>query len=76
MTMAGEFSNGVNDCGYFVEGAGLAPKAAGNCTMWQDWESWTDDTKAGLMAFTMASMDALSDWFFWTWKVRVLLAIC
>ncbi|OCH91075.1 glycoside hydrolase [Obba rivulosa] len=69
VTMAGEFSNGFNDCGYFVEGAGLQPHAGGNCTMWQDWESWTDDVKAGLMAFAMASMDALGDWFFWTWKI-------
>ncbi|EMD32912.1 glycoside hydrolase family 5 protein [Gelatoporia subvermispora B] len=69
VTMAGEFSNGFNDCGYFVEGAGLLPHAAGNCTMWQDWESWTEETKQGLMAFSMASMDALGDWFFWTWKI-------
>lgn len=25
--------------------------------------------KDGLMEFTLASMDALQNWFFWTWKV-------
>jgi hypothetical protein len=25
--------------------------------------------KAGLYEFTLASMDALQNWFFWTWKV-------
>jgi len=43
----------------------------GNCADWQDSSQWTDGTKAGLMAFASASMDALKDWFFWTWKVSL-----
>ncbi|KAG6811733.1 hypothetical protein H0H92_006085 [Tricholoma furcatifolium] len=71
VTIAGEFSNGINDCGLFLRGvpgtAGIT--YGGNCSDWQDSSNWTDGTKAGLMMFAQASMDALGDWFFWTWKI-------
>lgn len=31
--------------------------------------------KAGLREFTLASMDALQNWFFWTWKVSLHLCV-
>ncbi|KAG6877570.1 hypothetical protein C0993_005984 [Termitomyces sp. T159_Od127] len=72
VTIAGEFSNGINDCGLFLRGtAGVGITYGGNCADWQDSSNWSDGTKAGLLKFAMASMDAFGDWFFWTWKVDV-----
>jgi len=47
----------------------------GNCADWQDASGWTAGTKAGLLSFALASMDALRDYFFWTWKVCVRIFI-
>ncbi|KAF8058540.1 glycoside hydrolase family 5 protein [Lyophyllum atratum] len=70
VTVAGEFSNGFNDCGLFLKGvAGRGTTYGGNCADWQDSSKWSAATKAGLQKFAEASMDALGDWFFWTWKV-------
>ena len=72
VTIAGEWSNAINDCGLFMRGVGGRGGAityGGNCSDWQDASKWTDGTKAGILAFSSASMDALRDWFFWTWKV-------
>ena len=74
VTVAGEFSNGINDCGLFIDGITPSGAAGGTrygagCDYWEDWQSWSDATKAGLMNFALASMDALGDWFFWTWKI-------
>lgn len=41
--------------------------------MWEDASGWDDSTIAGVKHFAMASMDALGDWFFWTWKVCVVI---
>jgi glucan 1,3-beta-glucosidase len=68
VTFAGEFSTGYNDCGLFLRGVGNGA-LYGDCTLWQDASNWNDTVKAGLQAFTEASMDALGDWFFWTWKI-------
>ncbi|KAG5729140.1 putative glucan 1,3-beta-glucosidase D [Termitomyces sp. T112] len=70
VTVAGEFSNGINDCGLFLKGtSGASVSYGGNCDDWQDSSKWSDGTKAGLLKFAMASMDAFGDWFFWTWKI-------
>ena len=69
VTIAGEWSNALNDCGLFLLGVDLSPSYTGNCSDWQDSSNWTEGTKAGLMALASATMDALGDWFFWTWKV-------
>jgi aryl-phospho-beta-D-glucosidase BglC (GH1 family) len=70
VTIAGEFSNGFNDCGLFLKGvSGRSTTYGGNCDDWQDSSNWSAATKAGLQKFAEASMDALGDWFFWTWKV-------
>ncbi|KAF8961880.1 glycoside hydrolase superfamily [Flammula alnicola] len=69
VTFAGEWSNGINDCGLFLRSVGGTPTYGGNCSDWQDSTNWTAGTKAGIQAFAEASMDSLRDWFFWTWKV-------
>jgi glucan 1,3-beta-glucosidase len=73
----GEFSNGWNDCGLYLHGVpdpGAPDQTTfpGDCAQWTAYESWGQDTKDGLNNFALASMDALQNWFFWTWKVRLL----
>ncbi|KIM22994.1 glycoside hydrolase family 5 protein, partial [Serendipita vermifera MAFF 305830] len=67
---AGEWSVAVNDCGLFVTGVG-APVAygGGDCTQWTNYETWDQATKDSLKTFALATMDALQNWFFWTWKI-------
>lgn len=73
VTISGEFSNGFNDCGLFLKGIpGRSTTYGGNCADWEDSSKWSAATKAGLQRFAMASMDALGDFFFWTWKVGLL----
>jgi hypothetical protein len=69
VTIAGEWSVALNDCGLFVTGVQATSSFTGGCTLWQDSSNWTDGMKAGLMQVALASMDSLRDWFFWTWKV-------
>ncbi|TFK45133.1 glycoside hydrolase superfamily [Crucibulum laeve] len=69
VTFAGEFSNGYNDCGLFLKGVHGTTTYGGDCSVWQDASLWDDATKAGLKHFALASMDALGDFFFWTWKI-------
>lgn len=77
---AGEFSNAVTDCGLFLnevgEGTryeGTYTKASttrvGSCTPWTDWTSYDAQMKADIKQFALASMDALQNYFFWTWKI-------
>ncbi|TFK19431.1 glycoside hydrolase [Coprinopsis marcescibilis] len=69
ITVAGEWSNGFNDCGLFLDGVGFTPTYGDNCEDWQNSANWDDATKAGILKFASASMDALDSWFFWTWKI-------
>ncbi|KAH8103524.1 glycoside hydrolase family 5 protein [Cristinia sonorae] len=69
ITFAGEFSNGFNDCGLFVTGVNGHSASAADCTFYSDWTQWDDNTKKGILNFALASMDALGDYFFWTWKI-------
>jgi glucan 1,3-beta-glucosidase len=73
VTLAGEFSNGFNDCGLFLLGVTGATSYGGDCSDWEDSSTWTPGTKAGIKNFALAQMDALQGWFFWTWKVSYLL---
>lgn len=75
VTMAGEFSTGFNDCGLFLRGVPGSHTYGGNCGLWQDSTNWTAGTKAGLMNLALAQMDALQNWFFWTWKVCYILSV-
>ncbi|KAK1221925.1 hypothetical protein PQX77_015253 [Marasmius sp. AFHP31] len=74
VTIAGEFSNGYNDCGLFLRGVPGSHTYGGDCALYQDSTNWNETHKAGLKAFAMASMDATRDYFFWTWKIGNSLA--
>jgi len=80
LTAAGEFSNAVTDCGLWVNGVGLGTRYEGNytaapsprmgsCETWTDWQAYSSQTKNQIKVFAEASMDALQNWFFWTWKI-------
>ncbi|KZT28462.1 glycoside hydrolase family 5 protein [Neolentinus lepideus HHB14362 ss-1] len=79
MTAAGEFSNAVTDCGKWVNGVNLGARydgtytgtwpSQGSCDPWTDWPAWDDTMKQATLQFALASMDALQNWFFWTWKI-------
>lgn len=67
---AGEWSVAINDCGLFVDGVGATVAyAGGSCDQWNEWENWDQTTKDDLKNFALATMDALQNWFFWTWKI-------
>ncbi|KAJ7581427.1 exo-beta-1,3-glucanase [Mycena floridula] len=80
LTTAGEWSNGVNDCGLWLTGPdqgtryegtyyiGTWPRI-GSCTPWTDYQNWDDPMKQSIKTFALATMDALQNWFFWTWKI-------
>ncbi|KIK63584.1 glycoside hydrolase family 5 protein [Collybiopsis luxurians FD-317 M1] len=81
LTQAGEFSNAVTDCGLWVNGvnqgvrylgtyvADPSFKSVGSCDIWTDWQAYDQPTKDAIKQFALASMDALQNWFFWTWKI-------
>ncbi|KAG8863719.1 hypothetical protein FRB96_007556 [Tulasnella sp. 330] len=80
ITAAGEFSNAINDCGTYVNGVGIGTRyegnfpgwtepALGSCSTWLDYKNYDQPTKDGMKQFAMASMDSLTNWFFWTWKI-------
>ncbi|KAJ6502722.1 glycoside hydrolase [Mycena vitilis] len=69
VTVAGEFSNGYNDCGLYLTGVNGTQHYGGDCSLYLDASTWNSTVKAGVMEFALASMDALQDWFFWTWKI-------
>jgi hypothetical protein len=73
VTVAGEFSSAINDCGLYLLGVGNAATYPGNCATFTDWQNWNQTFKQGVLDFSLASMDALQNWFFWTWKVREVL---
>src|ERR1700753_2135860 len=70
VTIGGEYSNGINDCGFYLNGVPTYTPLNPNCAFWDAWEDWDQNPKAGLLNFALASMDALENPFFWTWKVR------
>ncbi|KAF7366076.1 Glycoside hydrolase family 5 protein [Mycena venus] len=69
VTVAGEFSNGYNDCGLYLTGVNGTQSYGGACSLWEDSSTWNATVIAGVREFALASMDALGDWFFWTWKI-------
>ncbi|KAK7054692.1 hypothetical protein VNI00_003155 [Paramarasmius palmivorus] len=71
ITLGGEFSTSVNDCGMWVNGIDT-PTRYGNCSYWNNPESWDESTVKSLRDVTLASMDALQHWFYFTWKVQPL----
>lgn len=69
VTLAGEFSNGYNACGLFLTGTAGTSSFGSSCSLFLDASQWNQTMKDGIMEFALASMDALQNWFFWTWKV-------
>lgn len=80
--VAGEWSAAVNDCGQWVnrvnggsrydgtfQGYNGPNGGPGACNRWNDYRQWDQATKNGLRSVVMAEMDALQDFFFWTWKI-------
>ncbi|TFK17920.1 exo-beta-1,3-glucanase [Coprinopsis marcescibilis] len=69
VTVGGEFSAAVNDCGLFIRGT-LNPRSFHpQCPEYDAWETYNDTMKEGLQSFITASFDAIGDFFFWTWKI-------
>ncbi|KLO12560.1 glycoside hydrolase [Schizopora paradoxa] len=69
VTIAGEWSNGYNDCAFYLNGVQNTHVFPGDCSPWEDASSWNASTIAGIKNYAMASMDALQNWYFWTWKI-------
>ena len=74
VSVAGEWSNGFCDCGLYLKGIEMygvnAPTSyGGDCSLWMDASQWNQTVKSAIMNFALAEMDALQNWFFWTWKV-------
>ncbi|KAH6905128.1 exo-beta-1,3-glucanase [Coprinopsis sp. MPI-PUGE-AT-0042] len=68
VTVGGEFSGAVNDCGLFMRAVGVDSQHS-QCALYNDWENWTPQLKEGLYNFILASFDAIGDYFWWTWKI-------
>ena len=74
VNIAGEYSNGFNDCGFWLRGPGNdGVQKNPDCAFWGDYTNWNGTVKEGLKNFALASMDALMYPFFWTWKVSRVL---
>ncbi|OBZ75886.1 Glucan 1,3-beta-glucosidase [Grifola frondosa] len=80
LTATGEWSNAINDCGLWVNGVNLGARYdgtytagsfpfVGNCSFYTNYQQWNDSMKADIQQFALASMSALQNWFFWTWKI-------
>nr|VWP01326.1 Protein kinase domain-containing protein [Ganoderma boninense] len=70
VTISGEWSGAINNCGKWVLDVGQNSTYA-QCPTWDDWPNWTADMKTGIKNFVMSQMDsmALPGYFFWTWKI-------
>lgn len=72
--LGGEWSNAINDCGKWLNGVtgqsgyNTLPGSLG-CDYWEEWMKWNDTLKADINNYCQANMDALQNWFFWTWKI-------
>ena len=69
ITISGEFSSSWRECGLFLSGTADATTTQGDCALFTQWQTWNQTFKDGVRAFTQAEMDALQNWWFWTWKV-------
>ncbi|KAF8182287.1 exo-beta-1,3-glucanase [Pholiota molesta] len=68
VTLGGEFSTAINSCGLWLNGISSTPSSP-NCSTWDNWSAYSSATVASLQSVTLASMDALQNFFFWTWKI-------
>ncbi|CAD6587583.1 MAG: hypothetical protein CYPHOPRED_003968 [Cyphobasidiales sp. Tagirdzhanova-0007] len=85
LSYSGEWALDINDCGEYLNNVGngarydgtyIAPggtkplyNATGSCESWNDWQSWDDTLKQDYQQVAYAHMDALQNWFFWTWTI-------
>lgn len=71
LIMGGEWSLAINDCGKWLDGVGGVSNYGklASCDQWDLWMDYSDETKADMMGYAQANMDALQNWFFWTWKI-------
>ncbi|KZV83236.1 glycoside hydrolase [Exidia glandulosa HHB12029] len=70
-TYAGEWSLAFNDCGLYIRDFRKDAQTQGCDPTWTDYEKWTPDTKAQFMTFAKTHMEAIANFFFWTWKTGV-----
>ncbi|CAA7262821.1 unnamed protein product [Cyclocybe aegerita] len=68
VTVGGEWSSAINNCGLWLNGIGSTPNFP-DCESWDNWAAYTPERIAGLKKVALASMDALQNFFFWTWKI-------
>ncbi|PWN44031.1 glycoside hydrolase [Ceraceosorus guamensis] len=82
LTMVGEWSLALNDCGLFLNGVtdgvrydgsynarGQTATRQGDCPYWDDWENFSAEQKTSLRQTALAQMDAYHNFYFWTWKI-------
>jgi hypothetical protein len=69
VTVSGEFSGSYTECGLFLSGATDNTTVEGDCVPFIEWQNWNQTFKDGIRVFTEAEMDALTNWWYWTWKV-------
>ncbi|BEI87920.1 uncharacterized protein CcaverHIS019_0106380 [Cutaneotrichosporon cavernicola] len=70
--IGGEWSLATNDCGMWLNGVDVTGQYAttyGSCTQFEDWRTWDATFKQNLLNHAMGSMDALQNFFFWTWRI-------
>lgn len=63
----------INNCGKWLNGVDSIPSyestGQGNCTRFEEWFNWDQEMKDGLSSYCLSTMDALQNWFFWTWRI-------
>ncbi|TFL03517.1 glycoside hydrolase superfamily [Pterulicium gracile] len=80
LIVAGEFSNAITDCGLYLNGVGDGTRyegdyihgtwpRRGSCEEFTDYARWDAQTRDDIMQFALHSMDALGNYFFWTWRI-------
>jgi hypothetical protein len=68
IVIGGEWSIALGDCGKWLNGVANAA-SFGDCRPMEEWMNWNATFKADLRNYALAQMDALQNYFFWTWKI-------
>ena len=71
VTIAGSFSAAFVDCGLFVNGVRGNTTYRGDCVYWNRYDIYDWQVASSVRDYVAAQMDSLSDYFFYTWKVRL-----
>jgi hypothetical protein len=74
VVIGGEWSNAVNNCGKWLNGVGSGNSydtlpGGRTCAYWENWQAWSPAQRAEIRSYNMAQMDALQNFFFWTWRI-------